>query len=211
MSEPPPQELPSKSYIVILSGTHVTGKETIALSLASALGVSWLRGENAGNTAWSFARAHENRGATTSQAQEKYGETWFSRMQRIGLLSDAQVGGERPVSPSAESKRIEGGCLAVCTNYALRTMYRNGMRDAMAKRGVRTIFVILQISKDTLCGRTLGAEEPELAKRIMKEKTDDLEEPGEEERDCLVVDSLMPVDSLTAHVEWLVRAQVASE
>ena len=102
----------------------------------------------------------------------------------------------------------EGACKALVTTYALRKESRDAFRDVMSSKGVRTIFVILQISKHALSGRTLGAEEPELAERIMEEKLEDLEDPVEGERDVIVVDSMQGVDALTVEIEERVRRQV---
>jgi gluconate kinase len=79
----------------------------------------------------------------------------------------------------------------------------------MLAKNIRVIFVILQITTDTLSGRTLGAENPELTERIMKEKGEDLREPEEEEADILVVDSMQDVDALTLNIEEMIRLQVA--
>lgn len=46
----------------------------------------------------------------------------------------------------------------------------------MLAHSIKSIFVIMHIAKETLSGRTLGAEEPELAERIMGEKIADIQE-----------------------------------
>ena len=56
--------------------------------------------------------------------------------------------------------------------------------------------MILHITKETLFGRALGAEEPRLAERIMGEKIADIEEPLAKEKDVILVDSMRNVDSL---------------
>lgn len=45
------------SYIILLCGTHVTGEETLALSLSTALSCAWIRREMANNSATSGARS----------------------------------------------------------------------------------------------------------------------------------------------------------
>jgi gluconate kinase len=134
-------------------------------------------------------------------------------MQRIGLMSDGSEsdGGGDSDNEDRRRKKVhkETGCLALVTHYALRRPGRDAIRDVMLAKDVRVIFVILQITEDTLSGRTLGAEDPELAESIMKEKAEDLKEPDEEERDVLVVDSMQDVDSLTLDIEEMIRRQVA--
>ena len=77
----------------------------------------------------------------------------------------------------------------------------------MREKGVRVIIVILQITTDTLSGRTLGAEEEGDAVRIMASKAEDLR-PPEGEEDVLVVDSMQQVDALIEDIEGMVRRQV---
>jgi gluconate kinase len=214
MSEAPTCEASSSSYVVILSGTHVTGKEIIAVSLSKSLNCPWLKGEFAANSANVISRSQEKRGYDPGTV---YGKTWFKKMQRIGLMSDGSEsdgGGDSDNEDRGKKKKLrkkETGRLALVTHYALRKSGRDAIRDVMLAKEVRVIFVILQITKDTLSGRTLGAENPELAERIMKEKAEDLREPEEEERDVLVVDSMQDVDALTLDIEEMIRRQVAVE
>jgi gluconate kinase len=213
MSEALIRDASPSSYIVILSGTHVTGKETIAVSLSKSLNCPWLKGEFAANSANIISRSQEKRGYDLGTV---YGRTWFKKMQRIGLMSDGSEsdGGGDSDNEGRGKKKIrqkETGCLALVTHYALRKLGRDAIRDVMLAKEVRVIFVILQITKVTLSGRTLGAENPELAERIMKEKAEDLREPEEEERDVLVVDSMQDVDALTLDIEDMIRQQVAVE
>lgn len=107
-----------------------------------------------------------------------------------------------------DPKKTGTGCLALVTCFALRKPARDAIRDVMLAKSVRVIFVILQITRDTLSGRTLGAENPELAARIMEEKAEDLREPLEEEKDVLVVDSMQDVDALILDIEEMIRRQV---
>ncbi|ORY62427.1 uncharacterized protein BCR38DRAFT_239575 [Pseudomassariella vexata] len=128
-------------------------------------------------------------------------------MQRMGL----NLTSERPESlPVVVGIRNEGSiCNALVTCYALRKSGRDGIRAALRANSVRVLFVVLQISKETLYGRTLAAEEPELAERIMREKVEDILEPMEEEKDLMVVDSLRDVDSLTRDIEGRIRRHVS--
>ena len=105
-------------------------------------------------------------------------------------------------------KKRETGCLALVTCFALRKLARDAIRDVMVAKSVRGIFVILQITRDTLSGRTLGAENPELATRIMGEKAEDSRK-SLEEKDVLVVDSMQDVNALILDIEEMVRRQVA--
>jgi gluconate kinase len=210
MSEQSTHENSLSLYVVILSGTHVTGKETIAVSLSKSLNCPWLKGEFAANSAKVISRSQAKRGYGLSAV---YGRTWFKKMQRIGLMSDgseSEGSGDSDNEDQNKKKHLkkETGCLALVTHFALRKPARDAIRDVMLEKEVRVIFVILQITKDTLSGRTLGAENPELAEKIMEEKREDLREP-EEETDVLVVDSMQDVDALTLNIEEMIRRQVS--
>jgi len=206
MSEPPTQEASPSSYMVILSGTHVTGKETIAISLSKSLDCPWLKGEQVHNASNSIARSQEKRGYDSPTV---YGRIWFTKMQRIGLMSERAEsdGGGEVDSQDPEKNRT--GCIALVTCYALRKPARDAIRDVMVAKSVGVIFVILQITRETLSGRTLGAENPELAARIMAEKAEDLREPLEEEKHVLVVDSMQDVNALILDIEEMIRRQVS--
>jgi hypothetical protein len=210
MAETSKHEASSSSYIVILSGSHVIGKKTIAVSLSKSLDCPWLKGEFAAASADVVSRSHEKRGYDFGTL---YGRTWFKKMQRIGLMSDGSEsdgGGDSDTDDRGKKKfRKETGCLAIVNQPALRKPGRDAIRNVMLAKDVRVIFVILQITTDTLSGRTLGAENPELAERIMKEKAEDLREPEEEETDVLVVDSMQDIDALTLNIETMIKHQVA--
>jgi gluconate kinase len=206
MSEPPTKEASPPSYIVVLSGTHVTGKETIAISLSKSLDCPWLKGDQVHSASNTIARSQAKRGYDSSSV---YGRTWFTKMQRIGLMSEkAESDGGGEVDNQDINKKGTA-CIALVSCFALRKPARDAIRDVMLAKSVRVIFVILQITRDTLSGRTLGAENPELAARIMEEKAEDLREPMEEERDVLVVDSMRDVDALILDIEAVIKRQVA--
>jgi len=179
-------------YVVLLSGTHVTGKETLAASLCRFLGCPWLKAEAAHTMARTGARSQAGKGYDHG---EVFGRIWFSKLQRMGLSSDG-----------SGSKT---GCAAVITSYATRKVGRDAMRSVMRANSIKIIFVILQISEETLSGRTLGAEEPELAERIMGEKIADIQEPLEEEleRDVITIDSMRDVDSLFEEIKGAVESR----
>jgi gluconate kinase len=118
---------------------------------------------------------------------------------------DLDGGGE--VENQDPKKRVTG-CLALVMCFALRKPARDAIRDVMVAKSVWEIFVILQITRDTLSGRTLGAENPELAARVMEEKAEDLRKLLEE-KDVLVVDSMQDVNALISDIEEMVRRQVA--
>lgn len=76
--------------------------------------------------------------------------------------------------------------------------------------------MILNITKETLSGRTLGAEEPELAEWIMGEKVADIEEPAPEEveegGDVVLVDSTGgSVDELFGEIMRRVGQRMGAE
>jgi len=125
-----------------------------------------------------------------------------------GSESDGSGDSDNEDQNKKKHLKNETGCLALVTHFALRKPARDAIRDVMLEKEVRVIFVILQITKDTLSGRTLGAENPELAEKIMEEKREDLREP-EEETDVLVVDSMQDVDALTLNIEEMIRRQVS--
>lgn len=79
VSDPPVEEASrsSSSYIVVLPGTYVDGKETIAISLSKLLDCRWLEGDQVHSSSNSIARSQEKRGYDNSMV---YGRTWFTKM-----------------------------------------------------------------------------------------------------------------------------------
>jgi gluconate kinase len=177
MSEPAPTP-PTSPFVVLVSGTHSTGKETLAFSLSKSLGCSWIKAEAAHFSAAIAARSQSKKGFDYSSV---FGRIWLSKLQRLDF------------SP-------EGSTIISC--YAMRKGDRDAIREAMQTLAVRPLFVILHITEETLSGRTLGAEEPELAKRIMGNKIADIQEPLAEEleRDVMLVDSMRDMDTVFGEV-----------
>ncbi|KAK4210097.1 hypothetical protein QBC37DRAFT_429265 [Rhypophila decipiens] len=195
-------------FVVLLSGTHVTGKETIAFSLAQSLQCQWIKGEAAHAAANFGARAQASKGPGYDY-HDVFQRIWLAKMRRFGLeipplstiQTDQDGDGMRAAATANKTQEIEisaggsgpdtrhqdhtlkgkGKCLAVITIYATRYPAREAFRSVLAKHFVRPIFAILQITKETLSGRTLGAEEAGLANWIMREKEKDIERPGEVE------------------------------
>ena len=204
MSESPQAESkPSpSSYVVLLSGTHVTGKETLAVSLSKALSCPWIKAEMAHNAATLGSRSQAKRGYDYGKV---FGRIWFSKLRRVGFLTDCnESDGESKVE--APRKLETEGCTAVVSLPHMRKPAREAIRGVMLAHSVRPIFVIMHITKETLSGRTLGAEEPELAERIMEQKIADIQEPLEEEKDVILIDSLRDVDSLFPEImEGIIR------
>lgn len=186
----------SPSYAVLLSGTHVTGKETLAVSLANALGCSWIKAEMAHNAATFGARSQAKRGFDYGKV---FGRIWSSKLQRLGFPASRNQpdSGTEPV-PGRDAPAVtqQHQCAAVISLYHMRKPARDAIRDAMLAQSIKPVFVILHITEETLSGRTLGAEEPRLAEKIMAHKVADIQEPLGEERDVILVDSLQDVDAL---------------
>jgi gluconate kinase len=194
MSESPKVESKpsSSSYVVLLSGTHVTGKETLAVSLSKALSCPWIKAEMVHSAATFGSRSQEKKGYDYSKV---FGRIWFSKLQRLGFLTDGnESDGESKVA--APRKLGIEGCTAVISLYHMLRPARDAIRDVMLAHSISTIFVIMHITKETLSGRTLGAEEPELAERIMEQKIASIQEPLEEEKNVILVDSMRDVDAV---------------
>jgi len=195
MSTPPEVSKPS-SYVVLLSGTHVTGKETLAIHLSKALRCPWMKAEMIHASATFGARSQAKKGYTYG---EVFGRIWFSKLRRLGFLSD---GNESDGESDVEAPRKVGKeCTAILSCLHMRKPARDAIRDVMLVHSIRTIFVIMHITEETLSGRTLGAEEPELARRIMGEKIADIQEPLEEENDIILMDSLKDVDTMFVEIK----------
>ncbi|PWY79644.1 hypothetical protein BO70DRAFT_397128 [Aspergillus heteromorphus CBS 117.55] len=252
--DPQPQPQPSPtSYIIIISGTHVTGKDTIATSLSQALHCPYLKGEYSFNSASSIARSREKHGYDRFTV---FGQTWLRKMNRGGLWdayantntntitsnfssrsrggsSSASSAGSASNSSSASDSDSDSGPVpiptpsipssvsssasanprpknssikAIITAGAMRKPSRDAIRAIMLAQpeAVGVIFVVLQIGRETLVGRTVGAENPELEMRIIEEKVEDIRVPLAEEQDTLVVDALQDVDSLGDEIRGLV-------
>ncbi|KAK0702270.1 hypothetical protein B0H67DRAFT_394370 [Lasiosphaeris hirsuta] len=176
------------SYAILLSGTHVTGKETLAVSLSAALGCPRLKAEMAHNSATLGARSQAKKGYD-------YGE----------VFGDKAGNKSNVASPNDSRPNYK----AVITCYSMRKPARDAIRHAMLKRSIQPLFVVMHITKDTLSGRTLGAEEPELVEKIMREKIKDIVEPLVEEKDVILVDSLRDVDALFREIEEGISRQMS--
>lgn len=169
------------------------------MNLAKALDCVWIKGEMAHSAATFGARAQAGRGLDYGKV---FGRIWSSKMQRLGFLASCS---EPEVVNEPADEALEGGELsgmqqqqgaAVISLYHMRKPARDAIRDALLVRSVKPVFVIMHITEETLSGRTLGAEEPQLAEKIMAHKIADIQEPLEEERDVVLVDSLRDVDAL---------------
>ena len=192
-------------YAVLLSGTHVTGKETLAVALSQAFQCTWLKGEMAHNAATFGARSQARKGYNYGVV---FGRIWLSKLRRLGFLSDGyeSEGGSAGVKTTAiapsqakqqpESPHLPAGCVALITCYHMRAPARDAIRQAMLGVAVQPVFVVMNITQETLSGRTLGAEEAELAERIMSDKAADIALPLEEEQDVVLIDSMQDVDGL---------------
>jgi gluconate kinase len=192
------KEQEASSYVIILSGTHVTGKETLAVALSRTMNCPWLKAEMAHNSAAFGARSQSRRGYSYDSV---FGRIWFSKLLRLGLLSDGYKsdGDSNSNSPRKPAPR-KSGCMAIISCYAMRKQARDAIRSVMILNSIRPVHVIMQITEETLSGRTLGAEEPELAERIMGEKIADIQSPFEEENDLLLIDSLRGVDEMFSEI-----------
>lgn len=201
----------SPSYAVLLSGTHVTGKETLAILLAEALGCEWIKAEMAHNAATFGARSQAKRGFDYGKVFERI---WSSKLQRLGFPAssgnelDSET--EPPPARDAPAGKQQHHCAAVISLYHMRKPARDAIRDAMLAVAIRPVFVVLHITEETLSGRTLGAEEPQLAERIMAHKVADIQEPLGEEKDVILVDSLRDVDALFPEILEQVAKQLES-
>lgn len=207
-AEPASFSSTSPSYAVLLSGTHVTGKETLAVSLANALGSSWIKAEMTHNAATFGARSQAERGFDYGKV---FGRIWSSKLQRLGfpVRNNQPDSGTEPV-PGRDAPAVtqQHHCAAVISLYHMRKPARDAIRDAMLAQSVKPVFVILHITEETLSGRTLGAEEPRLAEKIMAHKVADIQEPLVEEKDVILVDSLRDVDALFPEIMERVAQQL---
>lgn len=94
--DPSPSASPTSSYIVLLSGTHITGKETLAVSLPPRgspypmhrdSSCPWIKSEMAHNAAMVFgSRSKAKRGLRLRKSL--CGRIWFSKLRRLGFLTD---------------------------------------------------------------------------------------------------------------------------
>ncbi|KAK5997076.1 hypothetical protein PT974_02428 [Cladobotryum mycophilum] len=124
--------------------------------------------------------SQSNKGYNYSQV---FSRIWLSKLRRYGFLPGGNgFGGE---SDMEAPKTLRPHCTALIICYAMSKPARDAIRYAMLDHSIKPIFVIMSITKETLSGRTLGAEDPELAERIMEEKIRNIEEPLEEEKDTI--------------------------
>lgn len=214
MANTPPEAPKPRHHVILLSGTHVTGKETLAFSLSKAHGCPWLKGELA------HAAANFGGRSQATKGPYDYGEVfqriWFSKMQILGLVipdRDLDRARSTALATPATIQVPDSPYTAVITCYAMRKPARDAIRQVLLRNYIHPIFVIMQITPETLSGRTLGAEEPGLAEWIMSEKVADIEEPAPEEieegGDVILVDSAgSSVDGLFGEIMRRVGGRV---
>lgn len=123
------------------------------------------------------------------------------------FVSDGKISGGE--SKGQVPPMLGTDCVALITSHALRKPARDAIREVMLAYSMKTIFAIMHITIETLSGRTLGAEEPDLAERIMGEKIGDIEEPLEEEKDVILVDSIHDIDTSFVEIKEGIRRQLA--
>lgn len=181
------------TYVIILSGTHVTGKETLAVSISNAHECRWIKSEWMHSAATKAAVAQSKRGFDYKTV---FGRVYSTKLQQVGFDFDAEGTGA-PSKP-----------LALLSCFHMTPFERDAMRQAMLDRNVKPIFAIMHITTETLSGRTLGAEEPELAARIMATKASHIQEPLQEETDVIVIDSMKSLDVVFAEMTEAIRRRV---
>ena len=170
-----------------------------------------MKAEVVHNSATFGARSQAKKGYNYS---EVFGRIWFSKIRRIGFLSDGNESDgesevEAPKKLSTAPEKLGTDCTALISCFAMRKPARDAIRDVMLAHSIKPIFVIMHITKETLSGRTLGAEEPELAERIMGEKIADIQEPLEEEKDVILIDSMRDVDAMFLEIKEGISRQLA--
>lgn len=183
------------------------------LSLSKSMNCPWLKAEMCHNSATFGARSQARKGFNYG---EVFGRIWFSKLCRIGFLADGnESGGESEVDVpsrklSSAPRKTGANCTALITCYSMRKLARDAIRDVMLAHSIRTIFMIMQITKETLSGRTLGAEEPELAEKIMESEISDIEEPLEEKKDVIVIDNMQEVDAMFMEIKDGISRQLSA-
>jgi len=192
MSEAAASLSPSPSpFVVLLCGTYVTGKETLAFTLAEHYGCPKIKAGMSQFSAYSGARTQSRSGRY--DYTQVFCRIWWAKLQQLGFPPD--------------EKDVKGPCRAVLSCLATRRQDRDAIREAMRAQSLKPIFIILNITKETLSGRTLGVEHPEdveFANLKLEEKARFLELPGEDETDVALVDSMLEMDVLAGEIKGLV-------
>lgn len=65
-------------HVILLSGTHVTGKETLASNIASNLGCRWIKSEMMHSAAGKAARAQSQKGLEYNAV---FGRVYSAKLQ----------------------------------------------------------------------------------------------------------------------------------
>lgn len=106
---------------------------------------------------------------------------------RTGFLSDGnESDGESDVEVTSKTSAAPRKSGIVISSHHMRRPAVDAIRDAVFNQAKKLGFAIIYITKETLSGRTSGAEQPDLAERIMGGKIDDIEELEGEEKVILV-------------------------
>ncbi|TKA82448.1 hypothetical protein B0A49_00047 [Cryomyces minteri] len=171
-----------QSQAIVIAGPCGAGKSTVARTVSDHFGVPWIEGDNLHSEA-SLAKMAEGSALLDEDRAE-----WFERIKEIVNESFA----------TQEKKFVVVTCSALKHAHRERLRYIGG--------NVRTTFIMLQASRDTLMSRVGGREGHYMKVDMVDGQIAITEAPGIAETDVLPVDVEVSKETLLKDVVELVSS-----
>jgi carbohydrate kinase (thermoresistant glucokinase family) len=173
---------------IVIAGPCGTGKSTVGSAMSSELHVPFIEGDSLHSKA-----AVEKMRAQIALCDEDRMH-WFDRLCH-----------------HAEEALLELDYDSVVVSCsALKRIYRSHMREALARRGIRTIFVDLQASPDILEQRLKQRDGHYMSAQMVVSQSETYEKPSDEESDVLPIDAGLEKDLVMTEVAWCLGQVLAA-
>ncbi|KAH7311242.1 male sterility protein [Stachybotrys elegans] len=172
----------SAKTAIVIAGPCGTGKSTVGSAMSSELCVPFIEGDS----------------LHTKAAVEKM-------RSQIALCDNDRMHWFDRLCHHAEEALLELDYDSVVVSCsALKRMYRSHMRQALALRGIRTVFVNLQTTPEILEQRLEQRHGHYMTAQMVIGQSETYEQPSDE-IDVFPIDTTYERDSVIAEVKWLLR------
>lgn len=168
---------------IFMAGPSGTGKSTIGSAAANWLKTPFIEGDC----------LHTKRAVDKMRSHEALSDDdrwdWLNR-----LAAHATEAVEDLSYPSV-----------VVSCSALKRSYRSQLRQTLSAKGIRAVFVDLQVEGDVLVERLSARKDHYMSKEMVKSQVAAYEGAESDETDVLPVDASVPVEGVVEEVKWLLK------
>jgi carbohydrate kinase (thermoresistant glucokinase family) len=178
-----PPRSKSNRKVFILTGSREIGKAAIGASIAGSLRVPFVEGDSL----YSSSAMEKLRSGT--QLADSDSSEWLTRL----------------LARTKESTYDLGFSKVVVSCSALRRSSRYQLREALGKFGIRTMFVDMQVSADTLFNQLTAQSSDEMDRKLLDDELEAYESPAWDEFDVLPVDAEESQNDIIENMKWLVQ------